>query len=226
MRDLLYKEFKLCIHPMMYAFLSFVLMLLIPSYTYLVPCFFICNAIFYSFQQSVTNNDPSFTLLLPVSKSEAVKSKIAFVAIIQMAMLVLYIPMIAVNNAVIGIPNKMLDACPTLIGAGFTVFALFNIVFIPSFYKTCFKVGKSFLIATIAVFAWIFLLEGFFLASNLLSESSSFFNWIETHIDCTPVTGGAWIAQLCAVAAGAAIYVVSLVVTHRLAVKNFERVDL
>ncbi len=226
MRDLLYKEFKIGMNPMLYFFMAFVLMLLIPNYMYLIPCFFICNAIFYSFQQSVLNNDPSFTLLLPVSKREAVKAKVIFVVIIQFAMLLLYIPMIVLNNAVIGVPNKMLDACPALLGGALTVFAAFNITFLPSFYKTCTKAGRSFLYAAIVMILWIFVFEGFFIVSDLLRSMVPFFDWVETHIDCVPASSGAWTAQLAFIAVCAVIYALITLAAYRKSARNFEKVDL
>ena len=74
MKALLNKELRLCLHPTVFIYLGLVLMLLIPSYPYLVSCFFICNAIFFVFQQSRENGDALYTAMLPVSKAQAVRA--------------------------------------------------------------------------------------------------------------------------------------------------------
>ena len=43
MKNLLYKELRLCVPPFVFFYLGFAFMVLIPSYPYLVAFFFICN---------------------------------------------------------------------------------------------------------------------------------------------------------------------------------------
>ena len=227
MSKLIFKEFKLCFHPTIPLFYSFIFMLFIPSYLYQVPFFFICNAIFYMFQRCVMNNDILFTALLPVAKKDTVKAMFVYVCILELIMLALYVPMIFVNHAVIGEANKAgLDASFSLIGMGFILFAIFNAVFIPKFYKTGYKAGKCFMFAAIAVFIWIFASEGFFLTASAASDKVYIFNWIASHIDCWPTVAEAISAQLILLAVCAAIYSVISVLALNKAVKNFEMVDL
>lgn len=225
MRDLLYKELKLCLHPMNFVFMAFALMLLIPNYIYTIPCFFVCNAIFYSFQMSVQNNDALFTLLLPVGKREAVRSKYRFVTILELAMLVLYVPMIFLNHAILGNPNTFLDACPTLIGASFITFAVFNAVFMPTFYKTGVKAGRSFLLSAIAVFVWIFASEGFFMICRI-EQAPYFMKWAAEHLDVFPSSGYDIGVQLITIAVCAAVFAAVTLVSERASIRNFEKVDL
>ncbi len=229
MKKLLYKEFKLCMHPMVPLFYLFVLMLLIPNYLYLIPCFFTCNAIFYTFQQGAASSDTLFTVLLPISKRKAVLSKLLFVIAIQMIMLALYVPMIFASHSINPTGNKAgVDACFTLIAAGFVLFSVFNLVFLPSFYKTGYKAGKSFLIASIAVFAWIFICEGVFIASGSESLRSAvpFFKWVSEVLDGWPHDGRSLVIQLALVGAGAVVYAISDFISYKISAKNFEMVDL
>ena len=228
MRNLLYKELKLCLHPMLFIYMAFILMLFIPNYPYLVPCFFVCNGIFFTFMQSLQNKDIDFTLLLPIGKRDAVKAKYLFVMLIQLAVVLLYAVFVPLNHLIMKLPNVMLDACPALLGFVFVTFGIFNSIFMPSFYKTCTKPGRGFLIASIAVFAWIFILEGVFIASGneVLQSKAGLFNWIHTNIDCWPATSGQWVIQLVVIAAGAAIYALMTRLSFRRSVRNFERVDL
>ena len=65
---------------------------------------------------------------------------------------------ILLKKAVGNLPNPAgLDAGLALIGDGFIVFAIFNMIFFPVYYKDVNKPGKAFLFATVAVFAWIVL---------------------------------------------------------------------
>ena len=229
MKKLLYKEFKLCMHPMVMLFYLFALMLLIPNYLYLVPCFFTCNSLFYAFQQGAASNDTLFTVLLPISKRKAVLSKLLFVVMVQIVMAALYVPMIFLNHAVFAGGNKAgIDACFTLIAAAFILFSIFNLVFLPSFFKTGYKAGRSFLLASIAVFVWIFLCDGLFIASNSESLCSAvpFFKWVADTLDCWPAGPRELGIQLALVGAGALIYGVSNLISYRLSVKRFEMVDL
>ncbi|MBR0135803.1 MAG: ABC-2 transporter permease [Clostridia bacterium] len=226
MRNLLYKEFKLCMMPIVWAFMAFVLMLLIPNYLYLIPCFFICNAIFYVFQTGTVNNDLLYTVLLPVGKRDAVKARYLFVIIIQMIMLILYVVMIAIKNAVMPISNFGLDACPTLIGAALITFAVFNAVFLPEFYKTGVKAGRSFLLASIAIFVWITVCEGFFIAAASASDKAAAFGWVAANIDCMPKTAEAWTAQLIIIAVCAVIYAAVNMLSCKASCKNLEKVNL
>ena len=91
MKALLSKEFKLCVHPALFIYLALILMLLIPNYPYLVSCFFVCNGIFFCFQQARENGDAMYTAMLPVSKAQAVKARVWFVVIIEIVFVIVII---------------------------------------------------------------------------------------------------------------------------------------
>lgn len=226
MRNLLYKEFKLCTHPMMFVFMAFVLMLLIPNYPYLMPCFFVCNAIFYMFQRCVQNKDIEFTVLLPVGKRDAVKARYWFIVIFQLITVVLYAVLIAINMIAIRRASPMLDACPTLIGMAFITFAVFNSVFMPIFYKSGYKAGKAFLVSAILMFVLIIIVEAVFITSEAASPYAAIFKWIHLNLDGAPASAAAWTAQLIAIAVCAVIYALLTWLSYRRSVRNFEKVDL
>ena len=65
---------------------------------------------------------------------------------------------VLVKNALGSMPNPAgLDAGLALIGEGMIIFALFNMIFFPLYYRDINKPGKAFLLASAAVFAWIIL---------------------------------------------------------------------
>ncbi len=227
MKQLLYKEYKLCLVGMVPLFYLFALMLLIPSYPYLVAVFFTCNSIFFLFKQSVVNGDLLFTALLPVSKADVVKARVRFVVVIQMIMFLLLIPMIWVNHSLYPGGNPAgTDGSVTLLAAALVLFTVFNGVFIPAFYRDEHKTDKQFLVSLVAVFGWIILWEGFMIAAKAAENAVPFFAWVETHLDCYPLTDGAWYAQLIALGVGALVYGLGNVLITRRAVAIFERVDL
>ena len=227
MKHLFYKELKLCLPLQVPLFFLFAAMLFIPSYPYLVACFFTCNSIFYMYNQSVGNNDLLFTALLPVSKKQVVQSRVRFTVLIQMVMFLLLIPMIFVNHKLVPQGNPAGTDCSlTFLAAALVLFTIFNAVFIPAFYRDETKSGKNFLISTIAVFVWIILWEGFMITAGAAERLVPFFAWVETHLDCWPATCEAWTTQLIALAVGALIYILGNVLITRKAVAVFERVDL
>ena len=227
MKQLLYKEYKLCLVSMVPIFYLFALMLLIPNYPYLVAAFFTCNSIFYLFKQSVVNGDLLFTALLPVPKADVVRARVRFVVIIQMIMFILFIPMILLNHKLFPAGNPAgTDGSLTLLAAALVVFSVFNWVFIPGFYKNEHKMDKLCLFSLIAVFGWIVLWEGFLIACGAAGHLVPFFAWVETHLDCYPMTDAAWRTQLVALLVGALIYGLGTVLITRRAIRNFEQVDL
>ncbi len=227
MKNLLYKEFRLCMVPMVPLFYLFALMVLIPSYPYLVAGFFTCNALFYVFNQNAISNDLTYSVMLPVSKKEIVRGRIVFCVIIQMIMFVLFIPMILINqlSGPAGNPAGV-DASITLLGALLTVFLVFNTSFLPAYYKNPSRLGKHFLRSVIIVFVWIFLVEGTMGVSQALQEKVSVFAWIANRLDCFPKTTEAVVTQLILLAICALVYGLGMVLIFRRSVKNFELVDL
>lgn len=227
MKNLLYKEFRLCMQPLVIIFFIAAFMLLIPNYMYLVPFFFTGNALFNSMQVSVANSDALFTAMLPVSKRSIVKSKFLFVVCVQLIMILLCVGVMFLSHSINTLPNKGgIDACPALFCGAFIVYAVFNATFMPIFYRNGYKADKAFLISTIAVFAFIFLFEGFFIAAGAAQDKVAFFNWIENNIDCWPKNGASLAYQLIMVLAGALIYAVVTILSCRRSARLFEKVDV
>ena len=229
MKALLNKEFKLCLHPTVFIYLALILMLLIPNYPYLVSCFFVCNAIFFIFQTARENGDALYSAMLPVSKAQTVKARCLFVVIIQAIDLLLMAGMCAF--ALVSMPPANAggtDHGLTLLAFALVLFAIFNVIFLPSFYKTGYKAGSAFLKAAIGVWIWIILAEGLMIASPGIAFSTNipFFRFIAVNLDCFPKTATAWTAQAIAFGAGLLVYAVCTVLAVRLSVKRYEKVSV
>ena len=78
MKNLLNKELRLAASPLSYIFLVAALMTLLPGYPILMGAFFICLGVFQSFKYARESNDVLYSVLLPVKKSDFVRSKFAF----------------------------------------------------------------------------------------------------------------------------------------------------
>ena len=153
---LLMKEWKLCMHPMGYIMLLCAALILVPGYPYGVSCFYMGLAIFFICLTARENHDASFTLTLPVSRRDAVKARILFCAVLEALDLLLMGVFILIKYAIGFTHNPAgLDAGLALIGDGMIIFAIFNMVFFPIYFKDINKPGKAFVIASAAVFAWI-----------------------------------------------------------------------
>ncbi len=236
MKQLLYKEMRLCLHPTVFLFLSFVAMLLIPNYWYLVPCFFSCQSIFYVFLSGRETNDVLFTATLPVAKRDVVRARVLTVALIQLAMVVLMVPMLFLRRVLMADGNAAgLDANFFLLAVALVLFGLFNIVFLPAFYKTGRSAGKAFILSTIVFFAVMVLVEACSIAAAVITEQAATmpdsawcapFVRYQTLLGAFPDTTEAWTAQLVSLGCGALLYALLTALACKSSIRRFEKVDL
>ena len=155
---LIMKEWKLCMHPTGYLMPLLAVLVLVPGYPYGVCCFYVGLAIFFICLTAREDHDAGYTLMLPVSRRDAVRGRILFCAALEAADLMLMGMFILIRNVIGSLPNPAgLDAGAALIGDGMIIFALFNRVFFPVYYKDIGKPGKAFAFAAAAVFLWIVL---------------------------------------------------------------------
>ena len=155
---MLMKEWKLCMHPTGYIMLLCAALILVPGYPYGVSCFYMGLAIYFICLTARENHDAAYTLTLPVTRREAVKARILFCTALEVADLLLMGVFILIKKAIGDTPNPAgLDAGLALIGEGMIIFALFNMIFFPMYYRDINKSGKAFMLAAAAVFLWIIL---------------------------------------------------------------------
>ena len=155
---LLMKEWKLCMHPMGYIMLLCTALILVPGYPYGVSCFYMGLAIFFICLTAREDHDAAYTLTLPVTRRDAVKARILFCTVLEIADLLLMALFIMIKGLIGSLPNPAgLDAGVALIGEWMILFAIFNMIFFPAYYSDINKPGKAFLFGASAVFAWIIL---------------------------------------------------------------------
>jgi len=217
MIKLLNKEIRLAASPLSFIFIAASAMAFIPGYPILMGSFFVCLGIFYSFQNAREMNDVLYSVLLPIKKTDFVKAKFAFSVLIELSSLVIIsaitaLRMTALSASEVYRSNALMNATPLYLAFALLVFASFNTFFIGGFFKTAWKIGIPFLKYCIVSLAVIFIGESLHHIPGL-----AFLNAPE---------GERLPLQFAALAAGCAIYAVSLVVSCRVSMKRFESTDL
>ena len=214
MKALLYKEFRLVCHPMTPIFCLFGIMVLIPNYPYTVIFFYVMLGIFFTFLNIREQKDIYYSALLPVPKRDTVKAGCAFVVIIQALSLVVLIPCsLLAAHLQPGKDNLVgLDPNAALLTAGFLLYAVFNAVFLPSFYANGYKVGIAFLKAVIPTTLVMMVLEALphFPALTWLDDMDA-----ATQVRLLPYF-----------VAAVLLYGIGTVLTFRRAAAQYEKVDL
>ncbi len=152
MKNLIYKEFKLAVHPTSFIFLTFGAMLLIPNYPYYVAFFYQTLGIFFTFLDGNSTNDIFFTALLPIRKKDVVTARFATVVILEALQIMVCIPFAVLRNIILPAENLAgMEANWALFGLVFIMLGIFNLVFLPMFYKTAYKAGLPYLISCLAM---------------------------------------------------------------------------
>ena len=211
MMTLLYKEIRLCAHPTSIVFAFLGCLVLVPAYPYSVIFLFGCLAPYITFVNARETNDAWYTATLPVTKRESVRAKCLLIVSLQLFQLLFSIPFTLLRRA-LGVPNNPvgLDATLAWYGFGLMIYAAFDLAFFPAFYKSGYKAGKAFIVASVPM-----------LLGMIAAESTAHIPalaWLDSDAH--------WRRQLPVLAAGMACYAALLPLACRISEGRFERVDL
>ena len=214
MKALLYKQFRLVCHPMTLIFLFFGVMLLIPSYPYTLAFFYVMLGIFFTFLNGREQKDIYYSALLPFRKRDTVRASVIFMMLVELTSLLIAAPfaVLSVRINPLGGNTVGLETNTALFAAALLLYALFNAIFLPAFYKTAYKVGVSFLKAIIPVSI-----------AMIVCEALPHFpgmTWLE---DCT---AAGQLRLLPLLLTAAVIYGTGLWIAYGKAAQNYEKVDL
>ncbi|AKN29932.1 membrane protein [Clostridium carboxidivorans P7] len=215
MRNLLRKELLLSMHPTAPIFLILSMMLIIPNYTYYVVFFYTGLAVFFTCLNGRENNDVFYTLTLPIAKKDIVKSRFAFVILLQLAQIIIAIPFAIIRQNLPVPGNKVgMNANITLFGISLIMLGLFNYIFFKIYYKDVNKVGTAFVKSTIAISVYIVIAETCahvvpFVRDYLNTKDPQYLTY-----------------KLIVLAAGIIIYAFLTHVVYKKSVKAFESFDL
>lgn len=95
-----------------------------------------------------------YTLSLLIFKRSIVKSRFAFVILLQLLQMMIAIPFAAIRQSVPLPGNQVgMDANIAFFGLSFILLGIFNFLFLSVSYKDVTKVGKAFALSSIAIFS-------------------------------------------------------------------------
>lgn len=217
MKNILYKEFRLALHPTALLFLLMPLMLLIPNYPYYVAYFYMTLAIFFTCLSGRENRDIYYMMSLPVRKRDLVRGRIATAVILEIAEFLISIPFILIRSSFDMPGNEAgMDANVAMIGVALVMMAVFNYVFFVKYYKNPDKVGVSFLFGSVLFFLMLMVATVF--------EVSPLIPFIKDKLD-TP-DPQFMTEKLIVLAVGIVIFAVLTLLALKKSEKEFENIDL
>lgn len=215
MKNLLFKEFKLNFSPFYILFILLPAMVLIPNYPYLVGFIYIPISFIHIFNGGRENSEMYYTCLLPVKKTDIVKSKFIFVIIYELMSVIVAIPFLFLNG-VIGFHNEAgCQANWALLGIVFFMYGIFNLIFLSMFFKTCVKTGIPFLTASITAILLAEILDVLMIAIPFLKDN------INVSIISGNVSG-----QLAVLLIGIIIFISANLLAYSISKKEIGKVEL
>lgn len=226
MKTLLYKEFKLAVHPLCYIFvILFPFMIFIPNYPLFVTFIYVVSCypiLFLGSNKGQQSNDLLYTTLLPVRKKDIVLARILTVCILQLFTMVLTAILCPMAIQVVG---NMAKADPNIVNVGFPREALvsfFGFLLIGYsitdliFFSIYYRNGKAILSSTLlSLLAFIVFM---FVVTVVLPDP--YFTWFYNTF-CNISLG----IQFIYLAISIVIYVVMHYVVYKVASNRLEKVD-
>ena len=213
MSNLLYKEWHLAVHSVVYLFLLIGALLLVPAYPYGMIFFFGCLGLYFTSQFARENSDAFYTATLPIKKRHVVKSKCLLFVSIEIAQLIICIPFSIIRLWTLPDGNPVgIEANVAYFGFGLIVYAIYNFLYLTVLFGSSYQVGKAFVIAIIPTTAVIALME--------YSVHLPAFAWLDS------IRPGDLVRQLPLLAAGILVYIAGNLLAYRTASRAFERADL
>lgn len=214
MKRLLYKEWKLALHPTNIIFLFLSAMMLIPGYPYYVMFFYTSLGIFFVCLMGRETNDIEYSLLLPIEKKDVVLGRVLFCATLELLQVVCAVPFILLKNALGAEPNPVgMDANIALLGLSLVMMGVFNLVFFTRYYRAPDKVGTAFIWGSCAEFL-------FMIAAETSAHAVPFVRDVLDTPD--PLN---CLEKLCVLLGGAALFSLLTYTAVRRSARAFERID-
>lgn len=215
MKNLLYKELRLAIHPTMCIFLAMPLLMLAPNYPYYIVFMYTCLAIYFTFLIGREQNDIFYTAMLPIRKTDVVKGRFCSVVLFELLSFLISIPfaLLSVKINPNGGNAAGIDPNLAFYGFAFIMVGVFNLIFMPEFYRTARKLFRPTLFSAIFIFLYIAVAET--LAQYWHSPISEFLD-----------RPGIFSEHLPILIAGVVIYILATAAAYKISARRFEKVDL
>ena len=214
MKTLLYKQLRLACHPMTPVFCLSGIMLLIPNYPYSMAFFYVTLGLFFTFLNMREQKDIYYSALLPLRKRDTVRAAVAFTVLVELLSVVIT-ALFCLLSAKLqpGKDNAVgMDANLMLLGAGFVLYGVFNLVFFVCLYRSGYKVGAAYLKANLALWPMMLLAEALPHFPSLV-----WLNRVDTQAN---------LRQIPILLFGVAVFAALTMLAYRRSAGLYERVDL
>lgn len=151
MKNLIYKEFTLSIHKFFFVLpILLACLLFIPQWIFLILfMYFFWISVPQIYAAYLAQQDYEFITVLPIKKRDIVMSKGITLILLELYHIILAVIFGIIHNILYGTYNYFLDIGPAFFGYAFILFALFNVTFLPQYFKTAYYFGKPLIIAVI-----------------------------------------------------------------------------
>jgi hypothetical protein len=226
MKNLLYKELKLCLNPQLIIFACFSVFVLIPDWPSAVAFIYILAGLATVFPRALADKDIMYSVMLPVRKGDIVKGKLALIVLIEAFSILISIPAAVVkalfiDPALIGSaaangsdPGYIAAVSPNMVAYGSVLlaFGVYALILIPWYYRNPAKVNWPQLVSMLAAS----LILGLGIGLQALVPA--------LHADVREVSVF-WI-QFAYLFGGFLVYVFFTYLAERLGEKAFAKVDL
>lgn len=215
MFNLVYKDFKLAIHPF-FLFLPILTgaLMLIPGWLYLlVLMYFSFITVPNLFANYKTNNDLMLSTLMPVTRKDIVASRIISIMTLELLHIVFAVVYAVINNNIYD-STWFIFIQPNVayFGLVFIMFALFNVILFPLYFKT----GYTYGVATVAAITVMTIFGGVVEYMALKNQTISQFlrgsEGLMSHIGLLVI--------------GIVTFVLFGILGYFISVKKFEKVDI
>jgi hypothetical protein len=161
MKNLIYKELGLSINKFFYL-LPIILgaLMFIPGWIFLlVFYYFFWIAVPQVYGGYLAQGDYNFLAVLPIKRKDIATSKIYALFILEGLHLVFAIIFGLIHNSIYGSWNFFFDINLAFFGVGILLFGVFNISFLPAYFKTSHFFGKPLIFASITTLVYGFVFE-------------------------------------------------------------------
>lgn len=213
MFNMLYKEIRLSAHPNLFIFTLLGMLVIVPAYPYGMVFIFGCLGPYITMMYGRETNDIYYTALLPVKKTDIVKAKCLLFVLAQMTQILISLPFAILRVYILPDGNPAgIEANLAYYGFGFIIYAVFNMIFLTTFFKTAYKAGKAFLLAIIPATFCMILME-------ILVHFPKF-KWLDS------TKAYDLLKQSPILVIGIVFYTIVMLLTYRVSANRFKKVDL
>lgn len=220
MKNLLYKEIKLCVPTQTWIFVFLSISIVIPSWPSLVCFFYPLAGLTVIFALGAANRDILYTSNLPLRKKDVVRGKVLLLSFLELLTVLISIPFAFLKNLLTATNPELVEysdlGCNmATYGIVLTLFGLFNLIVFPWFYKKPeSKNSLPFIVADLSV---AFLMTAIMCVFIIFEDAAKVVNQYE---------GIGLLIQIGALLGGTLLFSLCAFLSDRLAAKNFQKVDI